>query len=192
MPKKVIKVCILGDWGIGRRTYVSYLRANKFIDFKRYRVNWGAPYSNLNYFINDAEYNIIIFYQNSFMMRKFLEDPSYHIFKSFFVKASGLLLMYDITNRKSYEQVKHYVVKTVEMIKDRKMYRISLKNIINELPFNTILVGNKSDLVSEREVSEEQGQRLADYLGDVPFYEVSCFTGQNVHKSFKHLIRGCI
>lgn len=50
-----------------------------------------------------------------------------------------------------------------------------------------VLVGNKSDLVHEREVGTEEGQRLADEWG-VPFLESSAKFNMNVEEVFKRLI----
>lgn len=50
-----------------------------------------------------------------------------------------------------------------------------------------MLVGNKSDLVHEREVATEEGQRLADEWG-VPFLESSAKFNMNVEEVFKRLI----
>ena len=50
-----------------------------------------------------------------------------------------------------------------------------------------MLVANKSDLVHEREVATEEGQRLADEWG-VPFLESSAKFNMNVEEVFKRLI----
>ena len=50
-----------------------------------------------------------------------------------------------------------------------------------------ILLGNKSDLEEEREVSQEEGRKLAienNYL----FSEISCKENSNIFESFSNLI----
>ena len=42
-----------------------------------------------------------------------------------------------------------------------------------------VLVGNKTDLESERKVSYEDGKRLAENFG-ISFFEVSAKSGENV------------
>ena len=49
-----------------------------------------------------------------------------------------------------------------------------------------MLVGSKSDLASDRQVSFEEGKQLADKLG-VTFYEVSALTGIHVDSVFTTL-----
>ena len=53
-----------------------------------------------------------------------------------------------------------------------------------------VLVGNKNDLVHEREVACEEGQRLADEWG-VPFIESSAKYNTNVEEVFRKLIATC-
>ena len=46
-----------------------------------------------------------------------------------------------------------------------------------------ILVGNKSDLVEQRQVSKERGKQLADSFG-IPFIETSAKNNENIEKLF--------
>ena len=46
-----------------------------------------------------------------------------------------------------------------------------------------VLVGNKTDLKDEREVSLEEGQRFAD-TNNLIFFETSAKTGENVESTF--------
>ena len=50
------------------------------------------------------------------------------------------------------------------------------------------LVGNKVDLVDERQVSEAEGQALADKY-KIPFIETSAKTAYNITEAFAKLIR---
>ena len=46
-----------------------------------------------------------------------------------------------------------------------------------------ILVGNKCDLVEQRQVSKERGKQLADSYG-IPFIETSAKNNENIEKLF--------
>ncbi|KXZ45795.1 hypothetical protein GPECTOR_50g589 [Gonium pectorale] len=50
-----------------------------------------------------------------------------------------------------------------------------------------VLVGNKTDLVPERQVSEEEGRQLADSIGAL-FVEASAATGANVAEIFEGVV----
>ena len=60
--------------------------------------------------------------------------------KMFYKDAGVAILVYDLTNKKSYEELKSYWVKQVK--------ELSSKNII------LVLVSNKSDLYEEEQVNE--------------------------------------
>jgi GTPase KRas len=52
-----------------------------------------------------------------------------------------------------------------------------------------VIVGNKRDLPRGREVSPEDGARLAQRLG-CEFFETSAKTGFNVENAFRSIVRG--
>eukprot|EP00286_Rhodomonas_abbreviata_P029855 CAMPEP_0181293074 /NCGR_PEP_ID=MMETSP1101-20121128/2865_1 /TAXON_ID=46948 /ORGANISM="Rhodomonas abbreviata, Strain Caron Lab Isolate" /LENGTH=168 /DNA_ID=CAMNT_0023397625 /DNA_START=53 /DNA_END=559 /DNA_ORIENTATION=- len=85
----------------------------------------------------------------------------------------GYILMYSIVSRRSFDMV--------STIRDK------LLNAVGTEDMPHVLVGNKSDLVHEREVPTEEGQALADQWG-VPFLECSAKFNQNVEETFKRLI----
>ncbi|XP_015676569.1 ras-related and estrogen-regulated growth inhibitor-like [Protobothrops mucrosquamatus] len=87
----------------------------------------------------------------------------------------GFVLVYDITDRGSFEEV------------------LPLKNLLDEVkkPKNVtlILVGNKADLDHSRQVSTEEGEKLATELA-CAFYECSACTGEgNIMEAFYELCR---
>ena len=89
-----------------------------------------------------------------------------------FIKADCCLLVYDITNKNSFEECKYYSEKMREKCK---------KGI------NTILLGNKTDLEHKRQIPSEEGANFAsknNYL----FLETSCLKNENVADAFQTLI----
>ena len=54
-----------------------------------------------------------------------------------------------------------------------------------------ILVGNKSDLIEQRQVSKERGKQLADSYG-IPFIETSAKNNENIEKLFVDSTRAFI
>ena len=80
----------------------------------------------------------------------------------------GILLVYDVTNSKSWSNVRNWV-----------------RNIEGNAPqtVNKILVGNKCDLASQRQVSTQQGEQLAREY-DIKFFETSARSNVNVQTAF--------
>ena len=92
---------------------------------------------------------------------------------SYYKKADGCLLVYDITNRDSFKEIKNYYL---QQIKDQCKKNIKI-----------ILLGNKTDLEDDRKVSSEEGVNLAVENGYI-FMESSCLKNRTVADSFETLI----
>ncbi len=86
----------------------------------------------------------------------------------------GFLLVYSITSRSSFEEIVQF---------HRQILRA--KDIDR---FPGIIVGNKSDLEAERQVSTMDGEQLSKALG-CPFIETSAKQRINVEEGFYGLVR---
>ncbi|OLS27704.1 MAG: Transforming protein p29 precursor [Candidatus Heimdallarchaeota archaeon LC_2] len=102
------------------------------------------------------------------------------IFGDYFAKTEGAVVVFDITNPKSFENVN----KWIEMITIEKIQMIP-----------TVLVGNKSDLRNRGlfEISYLQGLDFAKELSnnsifEIPYIEASALTGLNVSHIFESLV----
>lgn len=93
------------------------------------------------------------------------------ITSSYYHGSHGMIIVYDVTNRRSFQHIKSW-----------------LTEIIKHSPENPdlLLVGNKTDLASQRVVSYEEGKKAAETLG-IPFVETSCKSDCNVNKAFSIL-----
>jgi GTPase KRas protein len=88
----------------------------------------------------------------------------------------GFLCVYDVTFRSSFEKLPSSFIEEILHC-----------DTPNEIPI-IIIVGNKCDLESQRQVSKEEGEELANRYG-YPFIETSAKTGHNVEECFFQLIR---
>ncbi|CAJ0766322.1 3320_t:CDS:2 [Entrophospora sp. SA101] len=86
----------------------------------------------------------------------------------------GFLLIYSISSHSTFEQIERY-----------KDQIIRVKGS-NKIPF--ILVGNKCDKHTEREVSREEGINMAKRLG-CEFFESSAKAFVNVERSFYKVVQ---
>ena len=91
----------------------------------------------------------------------------------YYKKADGILLVYDITNTRSLDEIKNYYCKK---IKDNCKDGIKV-----------ILLGNKTDLEEKRKISPEDGANFAAE-NDFMFLETSCMKNENVAGGFETLI----
>lgn len=104
----------------------------------------------------------------------------------------GFVLVYSISSRSSFTRIKrfhHQIQRVKESCQSSPTYAGS--PIAAAVPASSVpimLVGNKSDRVTEREVSTQEGHALARELG-CEFVEASAKNCINVEKAFYDVVR---
>ena len=93
------------------------------------------------------------------------------ITKCYFRGSHGCVVLFDITNRSSFNNVKYWV----------SDYR---ENNTVDSSANIIVIGNKSDKESDRNVTIEEGNILAESIG-ATYIEASAKTGRGVADAFE-------
>ena len=96
--------------------------------------------------------------------------------KYYYKLAKGVIVVYDITSRDSFNNSRDWLQKIKKNIKDN---------------IKILLVGNKNDLDSRRCVLYEEGQELADEFS-AKFFETSAKNNYNVNEIFNLLIMDII
>ena len=106
--------------------------------------------------------------------------------KKFYKKADGFLLLFDVTNRSTYDEVSGWIK---DIREERGVTNINGVNDKNKSSSNEVLflIGNKIDDISHRVVKKEEALELAKSYG-VNYYEVSCKDGINVYEVMCKLI----
>lgn len=89
------------------------------------------------------------------------------ITSSFYQGANGVIVMYDITNQETYASVQKWVQEADRYAPD------AVK----------LLIGNKSDLASERQVQADEANEYCETL-NIPYLETSAKEGTNVDAAF--------
>ena len=83
----------------------------------------------------------------------------------------GVMLVYDITNSKSFDNIEKWLRKFQEHGKENA---------------EKMILGNKCDLDDKRMISKERGEAIArDHL--CPFLETSAKTDRNIERAFTML-----
>ena len=127
----------------------------------------GTPFSSSSYQLSDGSLvNVRIFDTGG-------QEKFRALGHQYYRGANGCLLVYDITNRNSFDEIKGYFCEQIEE-KCKKDIKI-------------ILLGNKTDLEENRKVSSEEGANFAIEKG-YTFLETSCYERRNVADSFETLI----
>ena len=95
--------------------------------------------------------------------------------KDFFHNAQGIIIVYDVTNSETFENIKFW----------SNSIKAHIGNDINNT--SVIIIGNKIDL-NEREVKQEDAKDYCKELG-YPYFETSAKSGENVEKAIKYLVK---
>jgi len=98
--------------------------------------------------------------------------------KSFFRNAEGVMLVYDVTNLETYENLKFWL----------QSIQNNMSSDMGEIP--VVIIGNKIDC-DEREVNTEEAEKFWKEKG-YPYFETSAKTGENIDTTIKYLVKKVI
>ena len=94
-----------------------------------------------------------------------------NVISSYFRGAHGILLIYDVTNRDSFKNLESWLI---------EIEKNASENVLK------ILIGNKNDLIDEKEIKTEEGEAFAKRNG-MQFLETSAKMNTNVKEAFEAL-----
>ena len=160
-----IKIITLGNSAVGKSSFILKYTDNVF-SFD-YLTTLGVDYKHKKIKLkNGKDVRLRIFDTAG-------QERFKSVSASFIKKADGVILIYDIGEKDSFEAVDNWIKSIREIGKDK-------------LPI--ILVGNKCDLSDDkRMISLKEGQDKANEF-NIPFYETSCKEGINIKEVFEKLI----
>ena len=133
----LFKIIIIGDAGVGKTNILTRYTKNEFDAIAKPTV--GVEFSAKKIKIDNKNIKLQIW--DTAGQEKFKA-----ISKNYYKGAAGVMLVYDITKKKSFDNV----TKWIEEVRNHSAAEASI-----------IIVANKKDLDSMREVSTEEGQALA-------------------------------
>jgi len=95
------------------------------------------------------------------------------ITSSYYRGAHGIIIVYDLTDRASFSNVKQWMT---------EIDRYACQSV------NRLLIGNKADLKEKRVMSPTEGKEFADSLG-ITYLETSAKSNENVEQAFVTMSR---
>eukprot|EP01155_Anaeramoeba_flamelloides_P051770 Anaeramoba_flamelloidesc42527_g1_i1.p1 GENE.c42527_g1_i1~~c42527_g1_i1.p1 ORF type:complete len:202 (+),score=38.90 c42527_g1_i1:10-615(+) len=159
-----LKLVLLGDSAVGKSSIVLRFCKNQFSDEAEPTI--GASFINHDLELEESEVKLQIWDTAG-------QERFRTITTAYYRGAMGIILVYDVTNEKSFLNVRNWI-----------------KNIETHASENVckMLVANKADLTTERVVDDKRGEELANEYG-IPFYGTSAKTNMNVDESFLELTK---
>ena len=159
----VIKLIIIGDTGVGKTNFIFRYTQNQFSPLHVTTVGFDSKYKIIKLPKYKKKVKVQIFDTAG-------QERYMSLNKSQFHKVQGIILMYDITERDSFDNV----TKWLDLIN---------QTVTNKAIF---LIANKIDKEDQRIVSVTEGEKLARE-NNILFFEGSGATGENVSKIFEKI-----
>lgn len=164
-----IKLIILGNSTVGKTSFLDQFINNKFNNYQLTTIGFNILSKTIN--LSNGEKIKITFYDTS-GQEKYRSIPI-----NFIRNAQGIVLMYDITEIKSFDNI--------------NVWLNTIKNLEGENIVPIILIGNKIDLEDERKISNEKGKEKAKNL-KLNFYEISVKDKINIEAPINDLVNQVI
>ena len=156
-----IKIVIIGDTGVGKTNFIFQFADGKFVEIHMATV--GFDFKSRIIKLPKSQKSVKLQVWDTAGQERYMS-----LNKNLFQKVQGIILMYDLTKRESFENITNWL------------------NIVNQNVTNktTVLIGNKLDLAeNQRKVTEEEGKKFAKD-NHLLFFEGSASTGENVEEIF--------
>ena len=166
MPKNELfyKILILGDTAVGKTCVLTRYTDNRFE--KNYLSTIGIDYKLKNIKLDNGQAVKLQIWDT------IGQEHFRAITKNYYKGAQGIILIYDITDRETFENVRNWIT-SIKSEADEKVV--------------IVLVGNKCDFEAKRKVSKAEGEQLAKEL-NLSFFECSAKENKNINETFNGLV----
>lgn len=160
----MVNIIIIGDASVGKSNLLLRYIENSFNEGLKPTI--GADFYSKTKEIDGLTVNA-----------KFWDTAGQEKYRAiggrFYKEAHGILLVYDVSRKETFENLSRWATE----VEDRSKRTVKV-----------MLVGNKNDLISTKQVSTEEGKQFSQEKKYF-FFETSAKTGENVHQAFDVLIK---
>ena len=160
----MFKVVLVGDSFVGKTNIMSKYLKNEFHEDSKATV--GVEFGSKQFNVEGHSIKAQIWDTAG-------QERYKAITSAYYKGAKGAFIVYDITRKNSFESIDKWI-NDVTAVADKKI--------------TIVLIGNKSDLEDQRQVTKEEGEDKANKL-EVAFLETSAFSGENLEKAFQMMIK---
>ena len=165
MTSQKCQILLLGDSSVGKTSLIT--RYANGIFKEEYLATIGLDYYTKEEMINNQ--NVLVKLWDTAGQERFKAlTPNY------FKNAEGVILVYDVTNSESFENLKYWIG--------------SIKSNLGEnnlLPI--IIIGNKIDMDDMRDINKEDAEKFSKE-NDYKYFEASAKTGEGVDDAIRQLV----
>ncbi|GAA56388.1 Ras-related protein Rab-10 [Clonorchis sinensis] len=163
------KVLLLGNSGVGKTSILRTLMGEKFNPGTISTI--GIDLAKKLFIVENHRIQLEIWDTAG--------QEQYHSIVAFhFRGAKAFIVMYDVTQPKTFEQIRKYWLRSVDDYMDE--------------PIPVFFAANKADLESSRVISKQDGEKLASQQCAHGFFETSAKTGLNVQNLFQRVAESMV
>eukprot|EP00826_Nyctotherus_ovalis_P066268 TRINITY_DN977_c0_g3_i1.p1 TRINITY_DN977_c0_g3~~TRINITY_DN977_c0_g3_i1.p1 ORF type:complete len:201 (-),score=74.46 TRINITY_DN977_c0_g3_i1:134-736(-) len=159
-----IQILTLGDGKVGKTSLLKRYNEDAFTS--HHLTTIGIDFITKDIKINNE--NVTVKIWDTAGQERFRT-----ITHTFYKQAEGVLLVFDVTDRTSYENL-HNWVNSIHEHADEKIIKY--------------LIGNKIDLTEERKVTKDEGQKMANQY-NMKYFETSAKANTNVTEAIEGLAK---
>ena len=158
MEDLYLKIILLGDTSVGKTSLLLKFTDNTFSEISIATI--GVEFKEKTISYNNR--NIILQIWDTSGQERYRS-----IAQNFYRGADGILFVFDVTNKNSFDNLKYWLNEP-------------------QIDAKKILIGNKIDLSDKRVINKEKMEELAKKY-EMKSFETSAKTGENVDKIFTEI-----
>ena len=161
----VFKVLLLGDSTVGKTCFLMRFTENTFQEIHMSTI--GLDYRFKKMPVDDGKEATVQIWDTAG------QDRFRAITKNYYKGAHGIILIYDVTNQKTFENVRNWVTQIRENASEKAIIYI---------------VGNKIDDKQNKVVTKEDGEKMAKEF-DLKFFEASAKEDINIAPTIEAIVK---
>ncbi|EIW72520.1 hypothetical protein TREMEDRAFT_26769 [Tremella mesenterica DSM 1558] len=161
-----IKILLVGNSSVGKSSLLLRFTEDDFLADEDTIATIGVDFKVTRLEVDEKKYKLAIWDTAG-------QERFRTLTASYYRGAQGVVLVYDMTSRKTFDELLRW---------DRELDTYCGDSIVK------LILGNKADKSLARQVTTEEGKAFAESLGAL-FMECSAKTNEGIEEAFRELVR---
>ena len=168
-----LKICIIGESGVGKTSLINRFTKDKFSN--KYRITVGADLFSHDMNVDGDNFSLQVYYNQIWDTAG--QEKFQSIGSAFYRGSDACVLVYDVTSTQSLEKLENW-----------KKEFINQGGIDNIDKFPFIVVGNKADR-NDKTVNQEAVASFCENNGGMKYFETSAKEGSGILEAMEEVVR---
>ncbi len=167
MKKKVFKVMVLGDAGVGKTSILEQYVNQVFTG--AYKVTIGSDFLSKELLLGTDHVRLQIWDTAG-------QEKYRSLSLAYYRGADACMFVFDVTDKRSFNNLEMWMQTFFSQIPEKQVET-----------FPVVIVGNKADKTGDRLVSEDAIKRWCKNHNNVSYFDVSAKTRSGIDEAFERL-----